>query len=464
MTTNKDLTSISATLFPCLELGDIRRNRRFSQVAQALAEKPGVSLPEVFPNPSHYNACMNLFDAEECNHENILGAHQEAVLNRMEAHAGPILLLHDGTCMDFSGHTSLEDELGPIGNGGGRGWVAHQTIAVDPSSRMVFGLISQILHVRKPAPKKMALAARRARENRESRLWIKGLDAIGPTPENRQWIDVADRGADIFEFLQTLQDRKRRFIVRSSSNRAMGSGPTDEKATELLHESLRSMKAMATWELEVPGRAIKPTRKAILSAVSQKVTLRPPHVRKGEFRLESLELTAVRVWESKPPKGTKALEWILLTSEAADSPESLKKVCDWYSCRMQIEEYHKVQKTGVGIERCQVQSAKKMAAFIALMSVVAVALLNARLAARDPENSAKPAEALIPRAWIIVLATLREKSSEGWTVSDFWVNLAKLGGYFKNPKRHPPGWITLWRGWKTIQPVIGYHLSIQKMA
>ncbi len=214
MTANKDLTSISATLFPSLELGDIRRNRRFSQVAQALAEKPGVSLPEVFPNPSHYNACMNLFDAEECNHENILGAHQEAVLNRMEAHAGPILLLHDGTCMDFSGHTSLEDELGPIGNGGGRGWVAHQTIAVDPSSRMVFGLISQILHVRKPAPKKMALAARRARENRESRLWIKGLDAIGPTPENRQWIDVADRGADIFEFLQILQDRKRRFVVR----------------------------------------------------------------------------------------------------------------------------------------------------------------------------------------------------------------------------------------------------------
>ena len=45
MTANKDLTSISATLFPCLELGDIRRNRRFSQVAQALAEKPGVSLP-----------------------------------------------------------------------------------------------------------------------------------------------------------------------------------------------------------------------------------------------------------------------------------------------------------------------------------------------------------------------------------------------------------------------------------
>lgn len=53
MTANKDLTSISATLFPSLELGDIRRNRRFSQVAEALADKLDFSLPEVFPNPSH---------------------------------------------------------------------------------------------------------------------------------------------------------------------------------------------------------------------------------------------------------------------------------------------------------------------------------------------------------------------------------------------------------------------------
>lgn len=463
MTEATQLSKISQTLFPQLELGDVRRNRRFEKVVQALANNPGASLPEVFPDPTSYHACLNLLDAEECSHENILGAHQESVLNQMEAHSGPILLLHDGTFLDFSGHTTLEDDLGPIGNGGGRGWLAHQTLAVNPSNRMVFGLVSQILHIRATATKGEGVASGRLRETRESRLWIKGLDEVGPTPEGRKWIDVADRGADVFEFLQILTDRKRQFIVRSCNNRALGVGPSAEKAAELLHDHIRTLPATAHWDLEIPGRAKQSGRIACMSVVSERVVLRPPHVQRGPFRKEPLEMTVVRAWEPAPPKGVEPLEWLLLTSEAALSPEEQKQICVWYSCRMQIEEYHKVQKSGVGVEKYQVQSVKKMAAIVAILSVVAVALMNLRLAARNPALANLPADAFVPKVWVVVLSRMMKGKTKNWTVAEFWVHLARLGGYLKNPARHPPGWITLWRGWQTLHPVVSYHLSIEKI-
>ncbi len=83
-----------------------------------------------------------------------------------------------------------------------------------------------------------------------------------------------------------------------------------------------------------------------LSAAACPAELRPPHVKKGIYRDEPVAVTAVRIWEADPPPGAEALEWILLTGEPADTPERLRGIGDWYACRMQVEEYHKAQKSG----------------------------------------------------------------------------------------------------------------------
>ena len=199
-----------------------------------------------------------------------------------------MLLLHDATVLDFSGHTTLEDDLGPIGNGGGRGWLAHQSLAVNPQGRTVFGLVSQILHVRDAVPDGETVAARRERAGRESLLWQRGLDEIGPTPEGSTWIDVCDRGADIFEFLQQLRDRRRRFAIRSTHDRALGTGPADGKAEGLPHDRLRATPTQAGWDRAVPTKTGKPGRVARPSAAARPVALRTPHVRRGHHRRESV--------------------------------------------------------------------------------------------------------------------------------------------------------------------------------
>lgn len=464
MTTFAQLADPASTLFPDLDLGDERLDRRFAAVVRAIAANPGASLPRVFPDPSQYHAALNLFDSPLCTHENILGAHQEAALNAMEARTGPVLLLHDTTTLDFSGHTTLAGDLGPIAKGaGGSGWLAHHTLAVDPGDRTVLGLVSQILHVREPAPKGEKAAARRQREGRESRLWVRGIDEVGPAARGCYWVDVADRGSDAFEFLQQLRDRGRHFVIRSKHNRALGCGPSDRRAAELLHDRMRTLPATSHWELEIPARAGVSGRTAKLCGVAEAVVLRPPAVKKGDYRAEPIRLTAVRVWEPSPPAGVVGMEWQLLSSEEADAPGAVERSARWYSCRMQVEEFHKVQKSGAGVESPQVQSVEKLAAIVAVLSVIAVGMMNLRLAAREPASAGRPAAEVVPEIWVEALSYYLTGGLCVWTVAQFWLRLARLGGHLKDPKKHPPGWMTLWRGWCQLRIIVRCYLSMAKI-
>lgn len=459
MTTALPAGGYAQRYFPDLDLGDTRRNRRFAQVIDRFAAAAGDSLPGMFPDAKSYEGCLRLFHADQATHENILGAHQVAVLDAIERVRTPVLLLHDATVLDFSGHTTLEPDIGPIGDGRGRGWLAHQTLAVDPDTRFVHGLVSQLLHVR-PAPVAGETTAdKRARASRESRLWVRGLDEIGPVPAGCDWIDVMDRGADIFELLQALQDRRRPFLVRSTHNRALGAGSSEEKAGQKLHDLLRGRPAAARWDLDIPAKTGVKARTARLSGAAVRTTLRVPHVKKGAYRPEPVAVTAVRVWEAAPPAGRDALEWVILTNRPADTPAEIEQIARWYACRMQIEEYHKVQKSGALVEGCQVQCAGAMKALVAALSVVAVMMMNLRLAARDPGHADQPATRLIPEPWVRIIDRMSPGPRPVRTARDVLIRLACLGGYKHNPDTHPPGWATVWKGWGRLHLIIRYELS-----
>ena len=84
-----------------------------------------------------------------------------------------VLLIHDTTQLDFTGKHSLKN-LGQIAKGFHRGYLCHNTLAVQAQDRRVIGLASQILHTRPKVPRKK----RRERSDRESRLWKRGSDAV----------------------------------------------------------------------------------------------------------------------------------------------------------------------------------------------------------------------------------------------------------------------------------------------
>ncbi len=79
-------------------------------------------------------------------------------------------------------------------------------------------MVNQILHRRRLVGRKEKLKVKRDRADRESRLWIQGLAAVGPTPANCHWVHVADRSADTFEFLARNAAHGTEFVVRSRTS------------------------------------------------------------------------------------------------------------------------------------------------------------------------------------------------------------------------------------------------------
>ena len=52
------------------------------------------------------------------------------------------LIVHDTTILDLSNHRALEG-IGPVGDGGGRGFSQHHSLVVIPQPRQVVGLVYQ---------------------------------------------------------------------------------------------------------------------------------------------------------------------------------------------------------------------------------------------------------------------------------------------------------------------------------
>lgn len=234
-----------------------------------------------------------------------------------------MLILHDTTDLDDTGLRSITD-LGPLGNGGGRGYLCHNRLAFDPKRHEVIGLANQILHHRRPVGRTEGVQAKRERADRESLLGTAGLTAVGPAPADGDWVHVADRGADTFAFLARHRTEGHGFVVRSHKSRVIRQGHDPQGPKDYLHAYVRAQPLRGRREVVVSARPGQSERKATVAVAFAPILLWPPHVRRGHYVKRPLPLWVVRVCEVNPPKGVKPLAWILLTNR--------------YECRWVIEE------------------------------------------------------------------------------------------------------------------------------
>jgi hypothetical protein len=86
-----------------------------------------------------------------------------------------------------------------------------------------------------------------------------------------------------------------------------------------------------------------------------------------------------------------------------------------------VEEYHKAQKTGCQIEDLQFTASARLEPAIALLSVVAVTLLNLRDASRRPDAKTRRATAILAPDYVNVLSLWRYRELRAtWTIHDFF--------------------------------------------
>jgi hypothetical protein len=203
-------------------------------------------------------------------------------------------------------------------------------------------------------------------------------------------------------------------------------------------------------ELEVPAQHGHAKRVAQLTLHAGPLTLLPPRQPSGQ---EPVRLWVVWVRESGPPPDEgEPLEWVLLTSvPTADRAAAWERVA-WYRCRWIVEEYHQCLKTGCRLEQRQLREEARLERLLGVLAPMAVYLLQLRdLARTEPQRLARET---LPADLVRLVARLAQVAVETLTLASFWTAVARQGGYLGRTHDGPPGWKTLWAGWRRIHTLL----------
>ncbi len=453
--------------FATVQVSDVRRGQRVRKIAAAMAANPGQSIPQLRATAYDVKATYTFLRHEEATLDNLQVGHREEV--KRELHRpGVYRLVEDTTDMGWSGKQPIAG-LGPVGNGGEgqQGFQLHTVLGVrwPPASETsveshrpaveVLGVCDQQYHVRGPHPVEArgAQSLKRKRRERESQVWERASQRLGLAPDNPavRWVRVCDRGADIYEHLQACGEFGYGFIVRAAQDRALVEPATGQKNGQLF-PTARAVAALGECTLVLRSRPQRPARRARLQIGAAQVCLCAPR-RPGRKQGSNppIVCTVVRVWEVDAPGDVAPLEWILLCDHPVNTWAEALTCMLQYATRWIIEEYHKTVKSGLGAERLQLETAAGLMAAIAIMSVVALRLLDLRERVRvEPEAAA--AEAGLAPLELEVLQLKARRTLR--TVKEVALAVGRLGGHLNRQADGMPGWQALWRGMHTLQTLV----------
>jgi hypothetical protein len=456
-------------------LGHQARDKRLVSYATALAERPGKLMPELFTKKYDVEATYELLRHPEVTPDRIQAPHRRLVQEELRT-PGRFLLIEDTTFPSYSHRARPVPGLGPIGGSepGQQGFLLHSVLAVraplsaepDATGRRppvtILGLIDQQYLVRSPRPAarpKQEVSRQRTERDRESDRWLESGRRIGPAPQGSatRWVRVADREADIYEYLCECRDRNHGFLVRVNQDRVLLDPATDERLG-LAFDHLRGVGPLGGLYLDLRTRPAQDghkgyqARRAKLLVSCGPVRLRAPE-RPGHAAgsNEPIDCWFIRAWEPEPPEGVERLEWVLYTDRETETlADALGGVMD-YGTRFLIEEFHNGIKTGLKIEELQLETADRLFAAIAVMSVVALRLLDLRELGRAAPEAPAALTGLDPlELEILGLAVGRVLT----TVASVLLAVGRLGGHMNRRSDGLPGWITLWRGMKALRQMV----------
>lgn len=430
-----------------VDLGDKRLNKRAVDMAAKMAADPGASLPNQIEDPGELRRAYGLLNNERVSIEALLAPQCRKTLE-VAGRVGLVLMVEDSTELDFTKHPSKRG-LGPIGNGKGQGVILHSTLAVEPEERQVLGLAHAQALLRQPVKTK---PRPRYRGTPEAQVWEVSAKTVGSPPEGAIWVHVGDRDSDDFGYMVACLDQGKHFLLRAYENRALCADEKDaQEGRRYLIEYARSLPANTegSYTVQVPAHKGQPAREAQVVLRWAQVAIAPPKHAPGELRQHPpVTVWLLRVWEPQAPEKVGPLEWILLSSLPVTTVSEAHRAVSWYSCRWLCEDYHQCLKTGCRIEQSQLDDGADIMRLLGFCCPLAVRLLQLRQVVR--RSAQLPAREVVEPLMVQVLALIRKKDWQTLSISQFWREVAAMGGHQGRKSDGPPGWRTLWQGWSKL--------------
>jgi len=444
--------------FEGADLGDKRREERLVKVAAEVARVKSGIMAQVFSEKRDLKAAYRLLAEEDVTHEDVIRPHV-AETRRICREAGTYLLIEDTTALDFSARENVEG-LGYIGDGRGRGINVHTTLAARVADwgeheepRVVLcGMFGQRRWVRKREPIGRGESERsRLSRERESERWAAAFSEIEKPPSDCRLVYIADRESDIYEVFSRCENKGVNYVIRASHRRALA----DEDGS--VFDAVAESSLLGCFELRLRSRPGVKARIARIEVRSTSVTLRGPWRPGGWLGPRTLNVVEAR--EANAPRGVKPIHWVLLTDLPRASFKDALRVIRTYSRRWLIEEYHKVLKTGLGMEDSQLSTVERITALLGILAVTAVRLLNMKLLVEAAPDGIVCADDFGVEA-LELLSARFGKPKGGWNNRAVFVAIARLGGFLARKGDGLPGWQRIWRGYQRFLDMLeGFEIA-----
>lgn len=448
---NKDETlQWIRTEFSSTTIGDIRLNKRLAIIIESFYSSPHTSIPDKSGSWSKTKATYRFLNNKKVSPENILTPHQNATKTRISEQQ-VVLAIQDTTTLNYTTHPETKG-LGNIGNNQTlKGMLVHTTLSITPS-RVPLGIIHQQTWIR-PLEEYGKKHKRRNKsiKDKESQKWINSLlatDQLQKENPNTSFINIGDRESDIYELFLTAKDSniQSKLLVRATHDRYVENGQLH------LWTYMESQPVACELEVTVPRKKGKSERIAIVEIRFCSVTLQPP---KNKSNLPPITLNAIYVIEPSPPSDEEPLSWMLLTTLSISSVEDAILYTEYYALRYTIELFHKILKSGCGIEKHQLKTVDALMRCLVLDSIVAWRILFLLMLGRDIPDL--PCEVILEEHEWKSLYCFYHKTSKlpdkPPSLSEVIRMIAKIGGFLGRKSDGEPGAKVLWRGMQALSVI-----------
>ena len=238
------MTTWASEELQSVELGDQRLNNRLKVLVETLASCPEGSIPQACNgDPAGLKAAYRFFDNDRIDASKILAGHVASTCTRCEDH-DTVLAIQDTTSLDFTQHPGTHG-LGYLEADYLRGLKVHSVFGVSPEG-VPLGILHQIHWVRDDAHYgKKAKRRQKRTAVKESQRWLEAQAATrAALPEGQKVVTIADREADLYDFLALPRQEGQEFLIRAAQNRVVA-------PSQKLFETVADWSPMATLELSL---------------------------------------------------------------------------------------------------------------------------------------------------------------------------------------------------------------------
>jgi hypothetical protein len=283
-------------------------------------------------------------------------------------------------------------------------------------------------------------------ETKESYRWLVNLrQSMALLGASERCIHVGDRESDIYELFCLAQELKTSFLVRVQTTRLTepSADAPPQNAAHRVFAQLATVPWAGHHHVAVGGDAHEI---ACLQVKFAAIRTLPPVGKQKRYRPQVLSY--IQALEVDPPADRPPIDWKLVTNLPVDDLAAAVEKLDWYALRWKAEVFHKVMKSGCRAEEARLQTAERLAKFLALVAVVSWRIFFLTMSAREKPDAA-PASVLTT-AEITALdridAARTRPQPQRRTLAAYLLQIARLGGYLARNHDPPPGNIVVWRG------------------